>query len=124
MWFDIVKEGLKEIKELVSKKGKKKEKVYEAIEAINKAANRTTIYITKSISGTYKSDQELFDLWMEAAKAVRELDNNLYFRLLGKAEYWSNPEDWPEDRVQKARISLLEIKREAKKLLQSKKKSN
>lgn len=124
MWFDIVKEGLKEIKELVSKKGKKKEKVYEAIEAINKAANRTTIYITKSISGTYKSDQELSDLWMEAAKAVRELDDNLYFRLLGKAEYWSNPEDWPEDRVQKARISLLEIKREAKKLLQSKKKSN
>lgn len=124
MWFDIVKEGLKEIKELVTKKGKKKEKVYEAIEAINKAANRTTIYITKSISGTYKSDQELSDLWMEAAKAVRELDNNLYFRLLGKAEYWSNPEDWPEDRVQKARISLLEIKREAKKLLQSKKKSS
>lgn len=124
MWFDIVKEGLKEIKELVSKKGKKKEKVYEAIEAINKAANRTTIYITKSISGTYKSDQELSDLWMEAAKAVRELDDNLYFRLLGKAEYWSNPEDWPEDRVQKARISLLEIKREAKKLLQSKKKSS
>lgn len=124
MWFDIVKEGLKEIKELVTKKGKKKEKVYDAIEAINKAANRTTIYITKSISGTYKSDQELSDLWMEAAKAVRELDNNLYFRLLGKAEYWSNPEDWPEDRVQKARISLLEIKREAKKLLQSKKKSS
>jgi hypothetical protein len=124
MWFDIVKEGLKEIKELVAKKGKKKEKVYEAIEAINKAANRTTIYITKSISGTYKSDQELSDLWMEAAKAVRELDNNLYFRLLGKAEYWSNPEDWPEDRVQKARISLLEIKREAKKLLQTKKKSS
>lgn len=124
MWFDIVKEGLKEIKELVAKKGKKKEKVYEAIEAINKAANRTTIYITKSISGTYKSDQELSDLWMEAAKAVRELDNNLYFRLLGKAEYWSNPEDWPEERVKKAKISLLEIKREAKKLLQSKKKSS
>ena len=122
MWFDIVKEGLKEIKELVTKKGKKKEKVYEAIEAINKAANRTTIYITKSISGTYKSDQELSDLWMEAAKAVRELDTELYFRLLGKAEYWSNPEEWPEDRVKKAKISLLEIKREAKKLLPSKKK--
>lgn len=123
MWFDIVKEGLKELKELVAKKGKKKEKVYDAIEAINKAANRTTIYITKSISGTYKSDQELSDLWMEAAKTVRELDTDLYFRLLGKAEYWSNPEEWPEDKVKKAKISLLEIKREARKLLSSKRKT-
>ncbi|HPH85639.1 MAG TPA: hypothetical protein PLC48_09280 [Ferruginibacter sp.] len=123
MWLDIVKESLKEIKELIDKKGKKRAKVYDAIEAINKAANRTSIFISKSISGTYKSDQELSDMWLEAAKTVRELDDDLYLRLLGKAEYWSNPEEWPDDKVKQVKSSLLEIKREARALLKKKSKS-
>jgi hypothetical protein len=41
-------------------------------------------------------------------------------RLLGKAQYWSNPKGWPKERVKKARISLREIKRESKKLLKKK----
>ncbi|NUM80845.1 hypothetical protein HUU42_08575 [bacterium] len=122
MWLELVKEGLKEIKELIDKKDKRREKAFDAVEAINRAANRTTIYITKSVSGTYKSNQELSDLWMEAAKAVRNLDQDLYWRLLGKAEFWSNPEEWSEDRVKKTKISLLEIKRSARKILQKTKK--
>src|SRR5262245_60233149 len=120
MWLDIVTAGIKELKDLLDRRGKNRTKVYEAIEAINRAANRTTIYITKSIKGTYRSQQELSDLWLEAAKAVRELDNKLYFQLLGKAQYWSNPKGWPKERVKKARVSLREIKRESKRLLKSK----
>lgn len=117
MWLDIIKELYKELKERAAKKTKKKDELYDAIEAVNKAANRTTIYITKSLNGTYKSDQELSDLWMDAAKAVRELDDDLYLRLLAKAEYWSNPQDWSDEDVQSARITLEEIKKGSKELI-------
>lgn len=44
---------------------------------------------------------ELADAWMNAARAVRDLDRNLYERLLLKAEFWANPIDWNDEQSKK-----------------------
>ncbi len=121
-WLKATEILIKEVKEIFNKKAQKKQKAYEAIEAIYKAANRTSFYITMNKNGTYKSNLELSDLWIETAAKVRDLDESLYEQLLMKAEYWSNPENWSDEDVKRTRIGLLEIKRAAKEILHKKKK--
>ncbi len=121
-WLKATEMLIKEVKEIFNKKTQKKQKAYEAIEAIYKAANRTTFYITMNKNGTYKANLELSDLWMETAAKVRDLDVALYEELLMNAEYWStNPIDWSEEDIKRARQSLLEVKRAAKEILHKKK---
>lgn len=119
-WLNATVILIKEVKEIFDKKAQKKQKAYEAIEAIYKAANRTSFYITMNQNGTYKSNLELSDLWLETAAKVRDLDESLYEQLLMKAEYWSNPENWSNEDVKRTRIGLLEIKRAAREILQKK----
>jgi hypothetical protein len=121
-WLTATVTLIKEVKEIFEKRTQKKQKAYEAIEAIYKAANRTSFYITMNQNGTYKSNLELSDLWMETAAKVRDLDESLYEQLLMKAEYWSNPKDWNEEDVKTSKIGLLEIKRAAREILHKKKK--
>lgn len=119
-WLSATVILIKEVKEIFDKKAQKKQKAYEAIEAIYKAANRTSFYITMNQNGTYKSNLELSDLWLETAAKVRDLDELLYEQLLMKAEYWSNPENWSDKDVKRTKIGLLEIKRAAREILQKK----
>ncbi|MHC1777562.1 MAG: hypothetical protein AB9834_19345 [Lentimicrobium sp.] len=119
-WLSALVILIKEVKEIFDKKTQKKQKAYEAIEAIYKAANRTSFYITMNQNGTYKSNLELSDLWMETAVKVRDLDLALYEQLLMKAEYWSNPQNWSNEDVKTTKIGLLEIKRAAREILQKK----
>ena len=117
MWLESIKIIVPEIAKFLDRRKAKKKQAFEALEAILRAANRTSIFITKSIKGTYKSNLELSDLWMDAAAKVRDLDNDLYDRLLEKAEYWTNPVGWSDERIQQARIGLLDLKRDAKGML-------
>ena len=119
-WIDATEILIKEVKGIFNRKAKRKEKAFEAIEAINRAANRTSIYISKNKKGTYKSNLELSDLWLETATKVRDLDVSLYNQLLYKAEYRSNPASWSDNDVKKAKIGLLEIKRAAQEILKKK----
>lgn len=120
MYLEAFKLTVESIKNIIYWNSNKKAKAFEAVEAIQRAANRTSIFITKSRQRTYKSNVELSDIWLDAAKAVRELDKDLYNRLLMKAEYWSNPEEWDNQKVDNARISLLEIKRDSRAFLKNK----
>ena len=117
IWFNAIKLLVIEIPKYLPNRKAKREKAFEATEAVLRAANRTSIFITKSIKGTYKSNIELSEIWMDAATKVRDLDGDLYNRLLSNAEYWSNPESWSEEQVEEARIGLLDIKRDARSIL-------
>jgi hypothetical protein len=59
---------------------------------------------------------------MDAATKVRALDEDLYFRLLGKAEYWSNPEIWTDEKIAKANITLEAIKNDSRLIIASRRK--
>jgi hypothetical protein len=119
-WIEATVLLIKEVKEIFNKKAQKKQKAYEAIEAIYKAANRTSFYITMNKNGTSKSNLELSDLWMETATKVRDLDKSLYVSLLLKAEYWSDPVKWSNEDVENTKIGLLDIKRSAREILKKK----
>lgn len=118
MWLESFQVILQEIKGYLNRNKAKKEKAFEAIEAILKASNRTSIFITKQRKGTYKSDVVLSELWLEAASKVRDLDLDLYMKLLENAEYWANPKEWDDNRIERAKTFLLELKRTSKKLLE------
>jgi len=117
IWFNAFKLIVTELPKYLPKRGAKKEKAFEAVEAVLNAANRTSIFITKRRKGTYKSNVELSEIWMNAASKVRDLDGDLYNRLLSNAEYWSNPESWTDEQISEARIGLLDIKRDARGIL-------
>jgi hypothetical protein len=119
MWLEAIQFGLKEVRDLFSKQKAKKEKSYEAIEAVYSAANETTVFLQECMRKIEKPNSELSKIWMDAAKKVRDLDEDLYFRLLGKAEYWSNPAIWSDEKISKANIALESIKKDSLQILES-----
>lgn len=109
---------LKEVKSFKAYLNEKKNKSYEAIEAIHKAANATRAYFNSTDYKDGLPNTELSNLWLNAASAVRKLDEDLYGRLLEKANFWSNPSNWSVSDVEKARIYIDEILRDTKKMIQ------
>ena len=65
MWLETIKVGLSEIKDLFNKQEKKKEKSYEAIETIYKAANDTAVFIAQCSRNIEKPNIELSNIWVE-----------------------------------------------------------
>jgi hypothetical protein len=120
MWLDLIKVGLSEIKDLFNRQEKKKEKSYAAIETIYKAANDTSVFIAQCSRKTEKPNQELSDIWVKAASKVRDLDSDLYNRLLVKSEYWANPEVWTQQDISQYNISLESIKKHCKSIIETK----
>ncbi len=117
MWLETIQFGLNEVKELFAKNEVKKAKSYEAIEAIYGAANETTQFLQECMRQVEKPNKDLSKIWMEAAKKVRDLDKDLYFRLLKKAEYWSDPTIWTHDKIERANIALDSIKKDSRQIL-------
>ena len=109
---------LKEVKTFQKYLNEKKDKTFEAIEAIHRAANQTRAYFN---SYDYKEgipNIELSELWLDAASAVRRLDADLYNRLIEKANFWSNPSNWNSSDVEEARIYIDDIISDTNRMIQ------
>jgi hypothetical protein len=122
LWLDAFDRVLKEIKEMISKNKEKEQKAFAACEAIQKAANRTSEFLQTHSKTSSKPNLALSDIWLDAAKAVRELDSGMYNRLLSKAEYWSNPNDWTDEKIEAANIRLDTIRKDSRKISSEKSK--
>lgn len=120
-YLDAFNTGLGLIKDIIHSEKDKKKKAYEAVEAINDAADETMIFLAESKDKAEKPNRSLVDIWANAAKTVRDIDEQMYWRLLGKAEYWSDPKKWPDERVKKENIRLEDIKRDSANILKKKK---
>ena len=116
-WLETIQFGLKEVKDLFSKQEVKKAKSYEAVEAVYEAANETTTFLQECMRKVGKPNKNLSKIWMDAAKKVRDLDSDLYFRLLGKAEYWADPATWSQEKIDRANIALDSIKKDSRQIL-------
>ena len=121
LWLEAFDRVLKEIKELVGLSKEKEQKAFAACEAIETAANKTAAFLQENTRKKLAPNLELSAVWMDAAKAVRELDRNMHTRLLGKAEYWSNPKDWTDEKVDSANIRLDALRKDSEKILKAKK---
>tara|TARA_A100000171_G_C2135457_1_gene149836 strand:+ start:244 stop:615 length:372 start_codon:yes stop_codon:yes gene_type:complete len=117
IWLETIQFGLKEVKELFSRQEMKKAKSYEAVEAVYEAANETTSFLQECMRKVEQPNKDLSKIWMDAAKKVRDLDSELYFRLLGKAEYWADPTAWTHEKIVRANIALDSIKEDSRQIL-------
>jgi hypothetical protein len=79
-----------------------------AVRAVLVATNATTAYIVDWEKGDRDRNEEkqLGRLWSEAAAAIRRFDQEFAFALERKAQYWTNPDTWSQDDVQRAGIAL------------------
>jgi len=117
MWLETIQFGLKEVKELFSKQNIKKEKSFEAVEAVYKAANETVAFLKEFKDDKDKPNKELRKIWENAAEKVRGLDKSLWERLLAKSEYWADPTAWTQEKIDRANIALESIKKDSKQIL-------
>lgn len=113
--FTNVINWLKTVEEQREKRFKK------ALHAIYFAANETRAYVT-TLKRRKKPDRErecaLSHLWSDAAIELRRIDPSLADTCILKSEYWSDPTDWSHNEIDSARISLKEIFKMCRELLQ------
>lgn len=96
---------------LKSYSDKHKERVNEAISAIHTAWTRTYDYL-KNNNGEYVPNQELSDLWNEAATRTRLVDKELAAQLEDKSRFWIHPDLPRQERI----LMLKEIVDEMERL--------
>ena len=117
--YDAIQDSLKGIKELVANKEAKKNKVYEAVEAVHSAANETTDYLQQCMRKIEGPNKELRKIWEDAAAKVRGLNMDLYIKCLSKAKYWADPRKWTTIEIKDANIALESIRNDSKKILET-----
>jgi|TARA_R100001369_G_scaffold81698_1_gene112972 hypothetical protein len=91
-----------------------------AIRSVLEAVNSTKRYLASLDRGepvNRESEGTLVDLWTNASVHIRRTDLDLSVRLQEKAEYWTNPENWPGDDEAENRIQIDRISRDARNLL-------
>ena len=123
MYFESLEAVIKVLTELRNfslSRRQKKEKIFTAVEAIIIAANRTKYYYSTLHVNREEPNIELSEYWLKAASAVRDLDNNLYERLLLKADFWSNPDNWTQEMSAESKIYLDQIINDSRNILKLK----
>lgn len=94
----------------------------EVIRKVWEAVDKTKMFLASVRRGDASDKEpnpELVRLWSDASLAIAVLDEDFASRLREKAEYWSDPEFWTHEQVQRARIAIDEIAAEARSLLMS-----
>lgn len=91
-----------------------------AVEAILSAVNETRLYIVFLSRGNHRDfdrEHELSRRWTNTAAALRSIDDDLAQRALLKGDYWTDPDQWDDERAEEARIGLEEVASDADALL-------
>lgn len=99
------------IDKLASYSDKHKIRVNEAISSIQVAWTHTYNYL-RNQEGEYIPNQELSNLWNEAAKSTRLVDKELGRQLQDKSRFWIHPDLPRQNRI----LLLTEIQDEVERL--------
>ncbi len=106
MWLELLDRGLEEIRKYISRNQTRKQQAFEAIEAILNAVNTTKAFLVESPDKHHNPNQALSATWLAAASKVRDLDNDLYYRLIEKSMYWSDPSTWTREMIEASQLKL------------------
>jgi len=88
-----------------------------AVSSILMVVNETKIYLKRvqqSSKRNRTTEEKLSRLWAAAAVPLRRFNKDLAERCLSKSDYWLNPEHYTSSDIQKLRISLDQVYKEAK----------
>lgn len=119
--FESFLKVISEMRIFILGRKKSRESIFNAIEKIRTAADKTMHYYATMKFPEEQPNIELSDCWRDAASSVREIDLDLYNRLLDKANYWANPSEWTDQKIQDKKIYLDEIINDCNQLLRKKK---
>jgi len=92
-----------------------------AIRAVWSAVDNTRLYIRMIHDGQASGsapNSELIALWSEASLKIAAFDLALADRLRRKAEYWSDPRLWDDQRIKATAIGIDTVADDARALLQ------
>jgi hypothetical protein len=118
--FDRLKDM---IRRSADAKQAERQAVADALAAAVNVANRTMRYIARRREGGQRDQQEeaaLSQGWTEAGVKLFQLPkpaDELTNRFFLKAEYWSDPQSWTDERVNAAMIRLDELAKESRETL-------
>lgn len=109
------------VKSLKNASSQTKVQLNKAIPAMATALRETKAYIAQQQQGGASTGrhQEIARLWRTAAVEIRPVNEELADRFELKAQAWTNPEDWPAERVEKTRIAITQVEREIKSIRQA-----
>ena len=65
----------------------------------------------------FETEAKLSRLWTAAAVLVRNYDIDLAESLITKGEYWTNPDDWSDEDLERARIKIDQVREAARNML-------
>ena len=102
---------------LEAKKSTRQGHNLEALRKVVEAANKTETYITLGKNDREK-ENELAELWSEAAFLISKVDKGLAFRLNMKSQFWRDPNTWTQTNDNSVDISLHSVRLDAEKLLE------
>lgn len=101
-----------------------------ALRSLYTAINETRIYIgrlsrssvsrierNQSVERNEEVEARISRLWTEASVSLRDLDHDLAERCMLKGDYWANPETWSRQDIDRARIGINRVFKDAQKLL-------
>ena len=92
-----------------------------ALLAIYTATTETKNYISslgKRKKHAKEKERQLSELWIKAGVKLRNIDNDLAQRCIIKADYWANPDEWTMADIKNSKITLDEIIKESRELMQ------
>lgn len=101
-------------------KREKREQEKQAIRVLLGALTKTQLYLGDLNSGKPADrarEQELANAWADAAGAFFGLNENVAPLLQIKSEAWARPEQWSEQRLDEAGVTIEAISALARKLL-------
>ena len=102
---------------LEAKKATRQGHNIEALRKVVEAADKTETYIALG-KNDRKKENELAELWSEAAFLISKVDKALSFRLNMKSRFWRNPTTWNHATNNGVDISLHSVRMDAERLLE------
>lgn len=95
----------------------KREKIKKAVEALSKAVLETKAYVRNGFQNrNLEKENEIRDLWNKAHVELRSIDSQLAKRCFLKAEYWTEPDNWDMEKVERYNITLDSMSKSLKEI--------
>jgi len=95
----------------------KKIEIKKAIESLSKAVLETKSYVRNGFQNRIlEKENEIRDYWNQAHIELRNINSELAMRCFSKAEYWTEPDSWDAEKVEKYNITLASMSESLKEI--------
>ena len=91
--LSILNLAISAVGKALTKRGTRIDKKIRAVQLMQKAVNRTKLYLNES-EGNYTPNVQLSDLWNEAFAAMMPIDQSLAKMLNDQSRFWIEPQAW------------------------------